>query len=467
MHRRHFLRYTTAAGMSLAFGSFAQLSAAADNRGSVHRLKARGYGELFPTAAKNTGETVLALPRGFSYNVLGRTGDQMSDGRITPNKHDGMAAFASGDELRLVRNHEINDDRPLDDVVIGASNHYDAQAGGGTTTLVIDPRTRLIKRDFVSLSGTLNNCAGGPTPWGSWISCEETTHGAGEYLDDGELVGGFALPHGYCFEVPSAANDCQPSAPLKAMGRFSHEAIAVDPRTGVVYLTEDSKPHCGFYRFLPTRPGHLAEGGVLQILAIDGRPEYATGIGQTTGKQYDVHWETIDDPDPASADIDEQAVFRQGTLKGAARFRKLEGCWSDAEGRVYFASSTGGEANGGQIWLYEPGGHYTGRLTLVFESPDRDLLDMPDNLCLDPNSANIYLCEDSDYPGAGGSEENFVRILTPEGRIADFARNVLTGFDETEVAGATFSPDGATLFFNIQTPGLTVAVWGDFTAFHP
>jgi uncharacterized protein len=104
-------------------------------------------------------------------------------------------------------------------------------------------------------------------------------------------------------------------------------------------------------------------------------------------------------------------------------------------------------------------------LTLVFESPDRELLDMPDNICLDPNSANVFLCEDSDYEGASGTEENFVRILSPEGRIADFAQNILTGYDETEVAGATFSPDGQTLFFNVQTPGLTVAVWGDFSNF--
>jgi hypothetical protein len=465
MHRRNFLKNTTAAGMMLAFGSFARLAETAARDSSTAKLKAIGYGELIPTAARNTGETVLALPEGFSYNVLGRTGDRLSDGRITPNQHDGMAAFATGDELRLVRNHEINDDRPLDGVAIGDANHYDAGAGGGTTTLVIDPQTRLIERDFVSLSGTLNNCAGGPTPWGSWISCEETTLGAVEYLDDRERVGGFARPHGYCFEVPAAANSCLPAAPLTAMGRFSHEAIAVDPNSGIVYLTEDSKPHCGFYRFLPARPGQLGAGGKLQILAIDGRPEYATGVGQTVGNRHDVHWVTIDDPDPQAADTDEQAVFRQGTQKGAARFRKLEGCWSDADGRIYFVSSSGGAAAGGQVWLYEPGGRDSGRLTLVFESPDRELLDMPDNICLDPNSANLYLCEDSDYLGAGGTEENYVRILTPTGRIADFAKNILTGYDESEVAGATFSPDGATLFFNIQTPGFTVAVWGDFTNF--
>ncbi|MDZ7645628.1 MAG: DUF839 domain-containing protein [Woeseiaceae bacterium] len=128
-------------------------------------------------------------------------------------------------------------------------------------------------------------------------------------------------------------------------------------------------------------------------------------------------------------------------------------------------SSSGGDAGGGQVWLYEPVDRDTGRLTMVFESPDRQLLDMPDNICLDPQSSNLYLCEDSAYREAGGTEENFVRILTPGGKIADFAQNILEGYDETEVAGATFSPDGKTLFFNIQTPGLTVAVWGDFRNF--
>ncbi len=75
------------------------------------------------------------------------------------------------------------------------------------------------------------------------------------------------------------------------------------------------------------------------------------------------------------------------------------------------------------------------------------------------------MCEVSDYVGLGGSQANYVRILSPNGKIADFARNILTGYEETEVAGATFSPDGTTLFFNVQTPGITVAVWGDFNNF--
>jgi secreted PhoX family phosphatase len=468
MDRRSFLKTTSAAGIAAAFGGFAARSKAAEAKGTLEAYRAIGYGNLAPAAAKNTGEMLLALPPGFEYTVIGKTGDKMSDGRLTPNEHDGMAAFAIDGKIRIVRNHEINDDVPKPNVVIGASNHYDEMAGGGTTTLVIDPKTRLIERDFVSLSGTLNNCAGGPTPWGTWISCEETTHGTAKYKnDDDEEVGGYAKPHGYAFEVSASANTIQPPTPLTAMGRFSHEAIAVDARSGVVYLTEDAKPYCGFYRFIPNRPTRLAEGGTLQQLAIKGKPNYTTQFGQTVGTRFTAIWVTIDDPNTQRSDTDEQAVFKQGARKGACHFNKLEGCWADANGKVYFVSSSGGDAGGGQVWTYEPKGKNTGTLTLVFESPDRNLLDMPDNICKDPNSPNLFMCEDSDYAGLGGTSENYVRVLTPNGKVADFARNITPDHSDSEVAGATFSPDGTTLFFNVQKPGFTVAVWGDWKSFKP
>jgi len=406
------------------------------------------------------------LPPGFEYTVFGKTGDMLKDGRKTPNEHDGMAAFGTRGEIRLVRNHEINHDVPTANVAIGTQNHYDEAAGGGTTTLVINPKTHLIERDFVSLSGTLNNCAGGTTPWGSWISCEETTHGKTKYLDeDDKPCGGFSKPHGYCFEVQASANNNLPPVPLTAMGRFSHEAIAVDPKTGIIYETEDAKPFCGFYRFLPKRRARLAEGGTLQILAIKDKPNYNTQFGQKSGAVFTANWATIDNPDPVEADTDEQAVFKQGARKGAAHFSKLEGCFADAKGKVYFVSSNGGDAGGGQIWSYEPTGKDEGRLTLVFESPNREILDMPDNICLDPKGELLFLCEDSDYKSVGGTSDNFVRVLTPNGKIADFAKNITPGFETSEFAGATFTPDGKTLFVNIQEPAFTLAIWGDWNKF--
>lgn len=453
-------------GAAVAFsglGRRAEILAKTDN---LSALKAYGYGDLAPSAAKNTGETYLALPQGFEYNVLGKTGKVMSDGQKTPPSHDGMATFQIGDQIRIVRNHEVAGGRvPHENFAIGKDNHYDETAGGGTTTLVINPKTHEIERDFVSLSGTLINCAGGRTPWGSWISCEETTLGQTVItLADGKKAGGFKKPHGYCFEVPAKANSAVAPVPLRAMGRFVHEAIAVDEKSGIVYLTEDSGA-AGFYRFLPNRKGRLAEGGTLQILKIKDKPNYDTRTGQSPRATFTANWVTIENPDPAEADVDSRAVYKQGLAKGAATFARLEGCYSGKKGEIYFVSTSGGATKGGQIWLYEPVGRDEGRLTLLFETPDRELLDMPDNICLHSKSDLLFICEDSDYIGQGGTRENYVRILTPGGRIADFAKNITPGYTTSEFAGSTFSKDGKTLFVNLQSAGATLAIWGDWSRF--
>jgi len=464
MHRRNFIISAGAGGLALSFGGFLRRTEALLSEGSFAKWKATGYGDLVEVAAKNTGEKLLLLPKGFEYTVLGRVGEIMKDGRKTPRLHDGMAAFSMNGELRLVRNHEVNNRTPLDNAGIGSSNHYDPQAGGGTTTLVIDPKTHELITDFVSLSGTLTNCAGGATPWGSWISCEETTRGKTLHIDKvGARAGGFSQPHGYCFEVSAAANTNSPPVPLKAMGRFSHEAVAVDLRSGIVYQVEDSSPFSGFYRFLPNRRGHLAEGGRLEMLAIKDKPNYNTRFGQRTGATFATNWVTIDNPDPELAETDEQAVFKQGAAKGAAHFSKLEGVFA-ANGRIYIVSSNGGDAEGGQIWVYEPTTRAEGRLTLLFESPSRELLDMPDNICMHPENNLLFMCEDGNYAQLAPSD-NHVRILTPNGKIADFAKNIAPDFPAAEFAGATFSPDGQTLFVNIQQAGVTLAIWGDWKKF--
>lgn len=400
-----------------------------------------GYGELKPTVANNTGETLLTLPEGFEYNAFGKTGSSMSDGIATPAAHDGMAAFEDREgNIRLVRNHELAHSTPRQ--AIDVLRAYDPTQAGGTTTVVIDPSTRLPIREFLSLSGTAVNCAGGPTPWGSWLSCEETVIGT---------TAGFAKPHGYVFEVPSKANRPAAPIPIKAMGRFVHEAIAVDPNTGIVYETEDRNPACGFYRYIPNRPGKLTAGGRLQMLAIKGAPNYDTRTNQTINQPLRVTWVDIDDPDPANAESDPLAVFKQGQAKGGALFTRLEGCWS-GNGAIYFNSTNGGNVRLGQVWEYRPRGVSGGQLSLLFESPGASVLDAPDNICVAPGGG-LLLCED-------GGGDQFLRGLTPHGKIFDFAQNIVPGFANREFAGATFSPDGETLFVNIQTPGITFAIWG-------
>lgn len=470
MNRRNFLFQLSLAGgaTALTLSGFLRRTETFAETGSFNSLQAGGFGELMPTPAQNTGEIYLELPKGFQYTVVGKVGSVMKDGQKTPRAHDGMATFEVGGALRIVRNHEINDRRPKENVVIGTNNHYDETAGGGTTTLVVDSKTREIVRDFVSLSGTLNNCAGGATPWGSWISCEETTFGETKYkIKDGDKeieVGGFSKPHGYCFEVPASANNNLAPVPLKAMGRFVHEAIAVDRKTGIVYQTEDRNP-AGFYRFLPKRNKRLAEGGTLQILSVKDKPNFDTRKGQKIGASFETKWVTINNPDPPEADIDPSAVFKEGRNSGAALFARLEGCFASWDGSIYFVSTSGGDSQGGQIWLYKSTGRDEGQLTLTFESPDRQILDMPDNICLHPKNNLLFICEDSDYALPGTTSENYVRILTPGGKIADFAKNITPGKATSEFAGSTFSRDGRTLFVNIQGAGVTLAVWGDWKNF--
>ena len=428
-----------------ALAGFSALHAMSDLASASNRvihgagLGEGGYGPLAPAGPE------LALPRGFTYVRFGALGDIMDDGLPTPPAHDGMGSFLlPNGNIRLIRNHELLGKMP------GTPPHprpYDDMTGGGTVSLEVDPETRRPVRSFSSLGGTVRNCAGGVTPWGSWLSCEEATAGSRQ---------GLRRSHGYVFEVPASAEGPVDPVPLRAMGRFVHEAVAVDPATRIVYETED-QTRAGFYRFIPAEPGHgdtpadLTRGGRLQMLAIDGERRYDTSRGQTVGRPLPVRWVDIRDPDPEEADARQDAVFIQGWDRGGARFSRVEGCWY-GDGAIYFTSTDGGDEELGQVWEYRPDGDDGGTLTLLFESMDRAVLQHPDNVCVSPRGG-IVLCEDGGAP-------NHVRGLTPEGRVFDLARNI-KGVGAAEFAGATFSPDGRTLFVNIQNdPGATFAIWG-------
>jgi secreted PhoX family phosphatase len=396
-----------------------------------------GYGPLAPSA--DCPE--LALPAGFRCRRISEAGVLMADGRRTPGAQDGMAAFplANGN-IRLIRNHEVRPESAA--VPVQGERPYDPHGGGGTTSLEVRPDgERELVRAFVSLSGTVGNCAGGPTPWGSWLSCEETTIGS---------AAGLARAHGYAFEVPAAAESEGDAIPLVALGRFVREAIAVDPDTGALYQTED-RLTAGLYRFLPSQPGLLQAGGQLQMLAIRGQPGYDTRRGQTRGAELPVAWVDIAEPNPPDAEANALAVFQQGATAGGAVFSRLEGIWY-GDGQVYFTSTDGGNLGKGQVWAYRPQDEATGVLTLLSESTDAALLNNPDNVCVSPRGG-VLLCEDS----TGFDDGNYLRALDREGRLFDFAQHRAS---RSELAGATFSPDGQTLFVNVFSPGATYAIWG-------
>jgi hypothetical protein len=402
----------------------------------AHAAGDAGYGELVRDPAG-----VLDLPRGFEYRAFSKVGETMDDGLLVPGLHDGMAAFPGPDgRTLLVRNHEISGSGgkqgPFGDKLqllpkVDPARIFDPKpCGGGTSTLVYDTKARRLERHFLSLAGTIRNCAGGPTPWNSWLSCEET-------LEKG---------HGWVFEVPASA---QPGlaapVPLKAMGRFNHEAAAVDPATGIVYQTED-KGDGLFYRYIPNVPGKLAEGGRLQALGVPGRPGLDTsnqgkGDAIEPGKAIDVDWIELDEVESPKDDL-----RKRGLAKGAAKFSRGEGMWYGREA-IYFACTSGGRNKKGQIWRLLPG--TPDRLELFVEPNDPNLLENADNMTVAP-WGDLLVCENGKAP-------NQVVGVTPEGKLYTLARNTA---NSSEFAGVTVSPDGSTVFVNVQKPGWTLAITG-------
>lgn len=413
-----------------------------------------GYGPLVPDP-----QAILDLPDGFTYRVISRKGELMTDGLHVPGAPDGMAAFAGEDgRIVLVRNHELDpiafQNSPFGTERKGlpavAGRLYDkgwnyTPGLGGTTNVVLHPKTLDVERQFLSLGGTVRNCAGGPTPWGSWITCEETVLGPSEFCEQW---------HGYNFEVPSSATSLVEPVPLTAMGRFMHEAVAVDPDTGCVYQTEDREDGL-LYRFTPEVPGELQRGGVVHAMKARDRQTFDARNWNAVpdlkpGERIPVSWIALEDV----VENRDDSLRQRGAADGAIVFARNEGMWY-ADGSIYFASTTGGFARKGQIWKYTPADEEGGTLELFVEPNDGDIVDNADNLTVAP-WGDLIVCED-------GASEQYLRGVTPEGRFYTLAKNSIS---TSEFAGVCFSPDGRTLFVNIQRDGLTLAIQGPWQASH-
>ncbi|HEY8546343.1 MAG TPA: alkaline phosphatase PhoX [Acidimicrobiales bacterium] len=480
LDRRRFLAGTATAATATALGAAGAGPFAGFLAGPA---AAAPRPTLGPVPDARDGVVRLHLPPGFAYRSFHDTTEPVTldDGTVLPGRHDGMAAFRGRHgRVVLIRNHEVNNPGPA---FGDPSLAYDPQGQGGTTTIEVTRYGEVISA-HTSCNGTQMNCAGGPMPWGAWVTCEETVNGPDVGPD---FTGASNIPltrkHGYLFEVPIGHRGAR-RRPITRAGRFAHEAVAFDPIGGVLYMTEDNFGFpSGFYRYTPKRhpllTRSITDDGRLQMLAVVGRPNADLAASQPKGASYRVTWVDIDDPDPtfpytpgetAPTSNDDAICYvgDQGRAKGAARFSRLEGCVYD-RGTVYFTSTQGGGppepgpsdtvdgwGNGtGQVWAYDT---LHRRLRLVYESPGVDVLDLPDNVTAS-RRGTLVLCEDS-------TGDNYLRGLSPRGEVWDLARNRLLAPDGTprfgdEFAGATFSPDGHTLFVNVQASrGMTYAIWG-------
>lgn len=478
LNRRDLLRASAMTGVGLAVG--AGISSIAGG-GIASALPAGGYGPLVPDP-----NGLLDLPAGFSYKVIARSQEwNQVTGAIaaapTPytgttvpsgDNPDGTGSFArAGGGNYLVRNSELSG---APTVVGGVPQTYlgqpvptyDPAQRGGCSTLEIDAANNLVAIR-PAISGTISNCAGGVTPWGTWLTCEET-----------EAVSG-AFQHGYVFEVDPAGTNTV-ATPITSMGRFAHEAVCIDPSTGHCYLSEDASGPLGLmYRYVPNNTsgayGSLRAGGTLTAMrctkTVGGSPVVVQNLAEATvpGTTFDVTWIPVPNPDPTGTLVATPGAsqrlrnqFADGTI---TRSKKYEGVWF-GEGKVWINCSYsktaddnagGGIAHEGQVWVYDP---VASTLTLRVRIAPGGLFDGPDNIVVTPYG-QAFLCED-------GDGDNYVIGIGADDQVFAFAKNRIFFANEfPEFTGACFSQDTNTLFVNTQRPGITYAITGPFAGGPP
>lgn len=470
LSRRHLIG---AAATGAAFLGLARYAGAESLKGDGYANEVHGYGPLKPDPGR-----LFDLPEGFSYTVVQRAGDPMGDGLIAPRNMDGMGCFRlGGDRIALVRNHELSP-RHMEFSAFGEGHRladridpklaYDRNQDGkvlpgGTTTLIYDMRSRRLEESYLSLAGASTNCAGGITPWGSWLTCEEILRSPGPNADGHTLN----QSHGWVFEVPAAQKGLAAPRPITGMGRFKHEAVAIDPRTGIAYLTEDEGDGRGlFYRFLPVDRRNPHKGGRLQALGFKDKGDSRnwTAVDWAAGSWREVVWIDLDGVDNPAGDLRDR-----GHAQGAAWFARGEGIVF-CKGEFYFTCTSGGPRQLGQILRYRPSRFEgdpreegePGRLQLFVEPTDPQVMKMCDNLVLSP-AGHLIVCEDKGVQDGG----DYLRAVTPDGKIYAIGRLVVEEgqASTTELAGVCFSPDGSTLFVNSYWPGVTLAITGPWNSF--
>ncbi|MFC9426583.1 alkaline phosphatase PhoX [Streptomyces sp. NPDC056987] len=385
MERRNFLRGAVIGTSAAALGGTLWRGAAL---AAPAQPGTGPYGALGSADANG-----VRLPAGFTSRVVARSGRQVTGTSYTwHNAPDGGACYADGTGWIYVSNSEINPSG-------GASAVRFSAAGAITGAYRI-------------LSGTRQNCAGGSTPWRTWLSCEE-------------------VDRGYVYETdPWGVNA---AVRRDAMGRFKHEAAAADPVRRAVYLTEDTTDGC-FYRFTPTTWGDLSAGRLEVLVA-------------GTATSGPVSWAAVPDPSGAS-------TATRNQVSGAKRFNGGEGCYY-ADDTCWF--TTKGD---NRVWQYNAA---AGTIELAYDDSlvsGTAPLTGVDNVT-GAASGDLFVAED------GGNME--ICVITPDDVVAPFLR--IDGQSGSEITGPAFSPDGTRLYFSSQrgtsgssSGGITYEVTGPFRA---